>query len=84
MKLLEELLLGRCFYWEMCTLSWLSVSTIFTLAFISGNKQSWSAISPWNSNNKAISIWFIGSVDGYWIYLGILSADGGKGPVLEE
>lgn len=84
MNLLKELLFRRCLYWETRALSWLSVSTIFPLAFISDNKQSWSAISPWNRNNKAISTWFIGSVDGYWIYLELLlSADGGSGPVLE-
>lgn len=56
---------------------------IFSFSFISDNKQSWSAISPWNKNNKAISTWFIGSVDGYRVYLELLSGGGGSGPVLE-
>lgn len=68
----------------MYALSLLQISAFFPVPFISDNKESWSAISPWNKNNKAISTWFIGSVDVYWVCLELLSGGGGdSGLVLE-
>lgn len=67
----------------MHALPLLQVSAFFPVAFIADNKQSWSAISSWNKNNKSTSTWFIGSIDGYWIWLELLSGGGVSGPVLE-